>query len=102
MSLPMASLRNVLGEGNPTRDQRIPAQVAASENQMSVLSIRRFRVRAPDAPLPLTWGYALDQDQIQVRLPMKKSAHGLPRFRSRRGPSAGENCRPDSQASDRT
>ena len=58
MNLPMASLRNVLTGGHATRIQRTSAQARTSENRMSVLLIRRFRVRSPDAPRVLTCGYA--------------------------------------------
>jgi hypothetical protein len=47
------------------------ALVERPENRMSVLLTRRFRVRALDAPPRLTWGYALDHDQIRVNLPPK-------------------------------
>src|ERR1039457_2548054 len=58
MNLPMASRRNVLTGGHATRIQRTSAQARTSENRMSVLLIRRFRVRSPDAPRVLTCGYA--------------------------------------------
>ena len=74
MNLPMASLRNVLTEGHATRIQRISAQARTSENRMSVLLIRRFRVRSPDAPLGVIWTFVADQDQHRGSLPMRKSA----------------------------
>jgi hypothetical protein len=84
MDLPIGRLRNGRIEQDSAQLQQQPAQVDCPANRLSVLLIRRFRVRAPDAPPSLTWGYALDQDQILVLLAMKMSAHRITRFRGRR------------------
>ena len=51
MDLPVTRLRNARGAGIATPVQRTSAQAKTSANRMSVLLNRRFRIRAPDAPL---------------------------------------------------
>ena len=70
--------------GTPETITATCAQVDSPANRMSVLLIRRFRVRAPGAPPSLTCNYAPDESQNQAKLPMRRSAHRIPRFRRRR------------------
>src|SRR5258708_5277091 len=78
--------------GTPETITATCAQVDSPANRMSVLLIRRFRVRVPDAPHHLTCGYVGDQDQSRVHLPMKESATSIlcprtgPRSRFERWP----------------
>ncbi len=65
------------------------AQAEWQPNRMTVLLIRRFRVRVPDAHHRLTCGYLSDQDQSRAQLPMRRSAHRTPCLRSCRCLSAG-------------
>jgi hypothetical protein len=69
--------------GDPASEAAVSgksAQLDKPANRMIILLIRRFRVRAPDAPPRLTFGYALDQDQSMVCLPMKNPLIAVPAF----------------------
>ena len=55
MNLPMTRLRNARQRGTATPIQWTSAQARTPANRMTALLIRRFRVRAPDAPHSPSW-----------------------------------------------
>jgi hypothetical protein len=77
MEQPMTCLRNAPSGGNLTRFRRTTARLDRQAKRMSMLLIRRFRVRAPDAQPVLTCSYTTGQDQSRVRLAMKKAVTSI-------------------------